>query len=83
MQNFQCPLTLGFDLSVLTPDANTIRLFREKLTEASALDMVFADFSRQLKKRSYLAMGRQIINASLIPAPKQRNTDDQRRAITA
>lgn len=37
---------LGFDLGVATPDANTIRLFREKLTEAGALDAVFTDFDR-------------------------------------
>ena len=28
---------LGFDLGAPTPDANTIRLFREKLTEAGAV----------------------------------------------
>lgn len=35
---------LGFDLGAPTPDANTIRLYREKLTEAGALDTLFADF---------------------------------------
>ena len=45
---------LDFDLGAPTPDANTIRLFREKLTEAGALDMVFADFDRQLRTRGYL-----------------------------
>lgn len=48
---------LGFDLGVPMPDANTIRLFRERLTEAGALDTLFADFDRQLKERGYLAMG--------------------------
>ncbi|MGE3745526.1 MAG: transposase [Sphingomonadaceae bacterium] len=48
---------LGFDLGATTPDANTIRLFREKLTEVGALDTLFADFDRQLKERGYLAMG--------------------------
>ena len=43
-------------------DANTIRLFREKLTEAGALDMVFTDFDRQLKELGYLAMGGQIVD---------------------
>jgi len=54
---------LGFDIGAATPDANTIRLFREKLTEAGALDAVFADFDRQLKERGYLAMGGQIVDA--------------------
>ena len=62
---------LGFDLGAATPDANTIRLFREKLTEAGALAMVFADFDRQLKERGYLAMGGQIVDATLVAAPKQ------------
>jgi hypothetical protein len=29
-----------------TPDANTIRLFCEKLTKVGALDIVFTDFDR-------------------------------------
>jgi transposase len=72
---------LGFDLGVATPDANTIRLFREKLTEAGALDTLFGDFDRQLKERGYLAMGGQIVDATLVPAPKQRNTQAEKDAI--
>jgi IS5 family transposase len=74
---------LGFDLGAPTPDANTIRLFREKLTEAGALDLVFADFDRQLKDRGYLAMGGQIVDATLVAAPKQRNTAPEKDAIKA
>jgi IS5 family transposase len=44
---------LGFDLGVATPDANTIRTFRERLTNAGALDPLFADFDRPLKARGY------------------------------
>lgn len=72
---------LGFDLGAPTPDANMIRLFREKLTEAGALDMVFADFDRQLKERGYLAMGGQIVDATLVAEPKQRNTAPEKDAI--
>lgn len=74
---------LGFDLGAATPDANTIRLFREKLTEAGALNAVFADFDRQLKERGYLAMGGQIVDATLVAAPKQRNTAPEKDAIKA
>ena len=74
---------LGFDLGAPTPDANTIRLFREKLTEAGALDAVFSDFDRQLKERGYLAMGGQIVDATLVAAPKQRNTAPEKDAIKA
>jgi IS5 family transposase len=72
---------LGFDLGAATPDANTIRLFREKLTEAGALDTLFADFDRQLKERGYLAMGGQIVDATLVAAPKQRSTQAEKDAI--
>jgi IS5 family transposase len=72
---------LGFDLGALTPGANTISLFREKLTEAGALDTLFAEFDRQLRERGYLATGRQIIEATLVAAPKQRNTADEKAAI--
>ena len=72
---------LGFDLGAPTPDANTIRLFREKLTEGGALEMLFADFDRQLKERGYLAMGGQIVDATLVAAPKQRNTAHEKDAI--
>ena len=44
---------LGFDLGVATPDANTIRIFRERLTNAGALDPLFANLDRQLKARGY------------------------------
>ena len=72
---------LGFDLGAPTPDANTIRLFREKLTEAGALDAVFTDFDRQLKDRGDLAMGGQIVDATLVAAPKPRNTEPEKAAI--
>jgi IS5 family transposase len=72
---------LGFDLGAATPDANTIRLFRERLTDAGALEALFIDFDRHLKERGYLAMGGQIVDATLVAAPKQRNTAEEKAAI--
>lgn len=72
---------LGFDLGAPTPDENTIRLFREKLTNAGALEALFATFDRQLRDRGYLPMGGQIVDATLVAAPKQRNTADEKAAI--
>lgn len=72
---------LGFDLGAPTPDANTIRMFRERLTQAGALDLLFADFDWQLKERGYLPMGGQIVDATLVAAPKQRNTDAEKAAV--
>ena len=57
----------------VTPDENTIRLFREKLTRAGAIDALFAAFDRHLRERGYLLMGGQIVDATLVAAPKRRN----------
>ena len=74
---------LEFDLGAVTPDENTIRLFREKLTRAGAIDALFAAFDRQLRERGYLPMGGQIVDATLVAAPKQSNTAAEKDAIKA
>jgi hypothetical protein len=38
---------------------------------------------QQLREAGYLAMGGQIVDATLVPAPKQRNTEDEKAAIKA
>jgi transposase, IS5 family len=47
---------LGFDLGAPTPDANTIRLFRERLTEAKAITVLFDAFDVSVLCRSPCAM---------------------------
>lgn len=74
---------LGFALGKPTPDENTIRMFRECLTGASAIRWLFEDFDRQLRRAGYLAMGGQIVDASLVSAPKQRITRGEKKAIKA
>ncbi|MDI1295499.1 MAG: transposase, partial [bacterium] len=48
---------------------------------ARAMDRLFARFDAALKDRGYLAMGGQIIDATVVPAPKQRNTEAEKAAI--
>ena len=52
-------------MSGKVPDATTIWLFREQLTEAGATAKLFALFDARLKESVYLAMAGQIIDASL------------------
>ena len=66
-----------------TPDENTIRLFREKLTRAGAIDALFTAFDQSLRERGYLPMAGQIVDATLVAAPKQRNTAAEKEAIKA
>ena len=49
--------------------------------QAKAIDKLFARFDAALTDRGYLAMGGQIIDATVVPAPKQRNTDEEKAAI--
>ena len=71
--SFQRFLGLGLDGAV--PDATTIWLFRERLVKARAIEKLFARFDAVLKDEGYLAMGGQIVDASVVPAPKQRSTE--------
>jgi transposase, IS5 family len=77
--SFQRFLGLGLDGRV--PDATTVWLFRERLVKAKAIDKLFARFDAALKDRGYLAMGGQILDATIVPAPKQRNTDEEKATI--
>ena len=72
---------LGLGLSDRVPDARTIWLFREKLTKAEAIKTLFARFDAALRVAGYIAMSGQIVDASLIAAPRQRNTQAEKRAI--
>lgn len=71
------------DLGAVIPDENTIRLFREKLTRAGAIDALFAAFDRQLRERGYPPMCGQIVDATVVAAPKQRNSAAEKDAIKA
>src|SRR6476659_2759552 len=72
---------LGFGLSDRVPDARTIWLFREKLTKAGAIGPLFERFDATLRQSGYIAMSGQIVDASLIAAPRQRNSDEEKKAI--
>ena len=73
----------GFDLGGAMPDENTIRHYRNRLTETGTLEALMQAFEQQLREAGYLAMGGQIVDATLVPAPKQRNTEDEKAAIKA
>ena len=72
---------LGLGLGDRVPDSKTIWLFREHLTQASAVENLFARFDKHLTKAGYLAMGGQIVDATIVAAPKQRNTDAEKTDI--
>jgi len=74
---------LGLGLGDKVPDAKTIWLFREHLTQARAVENLFARFDKHLAKSGYLAMGGQIVDETIVAAPKQRNSDGEKADIKA
>lgn len=74
---------LGLSLGDKVPDAKTIWLFREHLTQGRAVESLFARFDDHLARSGYLAMGGQIVDATIVAAPKQRNSDGEKADIKA
>jgi transposase, IS5 family len=79
---------LGLSLGERVPDARTIWLFRERLTRAEiegrpAVAALFARFDAALRAAGYIAMSGQIVDATLVAAPRQRNTDEEKAEIKA
>jgi transposase, IS5 family len=72
---------LGLGLGDPVPDANTIWTFREALTKAGAVERLFELFDQELRAAGYLAMAGQLVDASIVAAPKQRNTKAEKQAI--
>lgn len=71
----------GLSVGDRTPDESTIRHFRNRLTEVGTLKRVMKAFDWQLQKKGYIPMSGGIVDALLVPAPKQRKTEGERQAI--
>ncbi len=74
---------LGLDLDQRIPDAKTIWLFRETLTQAQVVESLFAQFEAYLAEQGLQPRGGQLIDASLVPVPKQRNSREENATIKA
>ena len=72
---------LGLTLEDKVPDAKTVWLYREQLSQAGLIDALFEDFDGYLKSQGYQAMGGQIIDASIVAVPMQRNRRDDNEQI--
>ena len=68
---------LGLGIEDSIPDATTLWLFREKLAKAGLIEKLFERFDQHLAAKGYIARGGQIIDASIVPVPTQRNSRDE------
>ena len=74
---------LGIEVGDKVPDATTIRLFREDLKKAGIMDELFSTFNASLQEKGFQAMKGQIVDASIVSAPKQRNSREENEQIKA
>lgn len=74
---------LGLDLDHRIPDAKTIWLFRETLTQAQMVKTLFDQFEAYWAAHGLQPRGGQLIDASLVPVPKQRNSREENATIKA
>lgn len=72
---------LGFTLADEVPDATTVWLFRKQLSEQGLIEALFEQFDGYLIEQGYAAKGGQIVDATLIPVPKQHNDNDENQHI--
>jgi IS5 family transposase len=74
---------LGLGLQDRVPDAKTVWLYREALAQHDAAAELFARFGAYLGHAGYAARGGQIVDATLVPVPVNRNTKEENAAIKA
>jgi IS5 family transposase len=72
---------LGLTPEGRVPDARTVWLFREMLKELELMDELFAEMMMQIEMAGFIPRQGQIVDASIVPAPRQRNTREENEAI--
>ena len=72
---------VGLALHDPVPDAKTIWLYREQLTRSGALARAFARFDGMLRERGYLAMGGQIVDATVVQARRPRLSQKEKQTL--
>ncbi|MCT0199529.1 transposase, partial [Synechococcus sp. CS-1325] len=72
---------VGLGVMNTIPDATTIAFFRERLRKAGVIDELFERFEEHLRSEGLEARGGQIIDATLVPVPKQRNSREENKTI--
>ena len=72
---------LGLASGDKVPDANTIRNFFEGLKEKGMGEKLFQDFVDDLLEKGFIFNEGQIVDASFVLAPRQRNTREENKKI--
>jgi IS5 family transposase len=71
----------GGDIQCSMSDAKTIWLYKERFKEHGIARKVFRKFNHQLDKANLMARSGQIVDASFVEVPRQRNNRDDNKHI--
>ncbi len=71
----------GTGIEGRVPDATTFWLYREQLTRAGAIAELFQAFDHYLASQGYRASGGQIVDASIVSVPIQRNSRRENESL--
>ncbi len=72
---------VGLRQSSQAPDRTTIWTFKERLIKTGASERIFEAVNRQLDRQGYIARGGQMIDASIVPVPRQTLTRDEKEMM--
>lgn len=72
---------LGLGLDDKVPDAKTIWLFKDTLTKAGIIDLLFSQFNRMLEEKGIITHKGTIVDATFVDAPRQRNNRSENEKI--
>lgn len=63
------------------PDAKTVWLYRERIKRAGLMERLFDGLLEQIGAAGYVARRGQIVDATMVQAPRQRNTREENEKI--
>ncbi len=72
---------LGLGINNPVPDAKTIWLFRDKLTQGGMIEKLFSDLDKQLDKDGIIVHSGKLVDATIVEVPIQRNSRDENKDI--
>lgn len=72
---------LGLETGDKVPDEKTIWAFRERLTQTASVEELFGLFVSHLEQKELIFNEGQIIDASFMEIPRQRNTREENKMI--
>ena len=72
---------IGLGIMDTIPDATTVAFFRKRLRKAGLIEEIFARFEQFLRDQGLEVKGGQIVDATIVPVPIQRNIREENKDI--